>query len=313
MDKSRRIIIAGGSGLIGRALSEELISAGYAVVVLSRSAAHVRSNNSSVRVVSWDAASARGWEAEVDGACAIVNLAGASIAGGRWTQARKDEILESRRRAGAAIVAAVRGASHRPEVVVQASGVGYYGHRGDEVLDEGAAAGSDWQASVATQWEASSASVSVDGVRHVVARLGVVLSRQGGALPLMALPFSLFAGGPLGNGRQWMSWLQIEDAAKAIRYLIETPRLQGPVNLTAPGAVTNRDFGRALGRAMKRPFWLPVPAFALRLLLGELSVMLLAGQRVHPTKLLQSGYTFRYPDVDAALKALWSEPSRRGR
>ncbi|MGB9890899.1 MAG: TIGR01777 family oxidoreductase [Anaerolineae bacterium] len=304
-----RILVTGGTGLIGRALSAELVAAGYEVVVLSRNPQRA-GVAPEVRVEAWDGRTAQGWDHLADGAYAIVNLAGENLAGGRWTADRKRRIRQSRLDAGQAVVEAVRAAARKPAVVVQASGIGYYGPHGDEEVTEDFPPGSDFLGRLAVEWEASTAPVEGMGVRRVVIRTGVVLSREGGALPRLALPFRFFLGGPLGNGRQWVPWIHIADEVRAIRFLLEQGAAQGPYNLAAPHPLPNRELARALGQVLRRPAWLPVPAFALRLLLGEMAAVLLTGQRALPKRLLEAGFAFRFPDGEAALQNLISQSPR---
>ena len=299
-----RTIITGGSGLIGRVLAAELVAAEHEVIVLSRTPGRVGGLPAGARAVGWDGRSAEGWQDLADGATAIVNLAGESIAAGRWTAARKQRIAASRHQAGAAVVQAVAGATTRPQVVIQASAVGYYGPRGDEKITEDSTAGDDFLAQVCVPWETSTEEVERLGVRRAIIRTGIVLSRDGGALPQMMLPFRLFAGGPLGSGRQGFPWIHLADEVSAIRWLIEREDASGPFNLAAPETLTNAEFGRVLGRVMRRPSFMPTPGFALRLVLGELSTLLLDGQRQVPQRLLDLGFTFRFPTAEAALRDL---------
>ncbi len=299
-----RVLITGGTGLIGRALATELIAAGHEVVVFSRRPERTQGLPANVEVVGWAVRAFQGWGRLVDGAGGIVNLAGENLASGRWTPEWKRRILESRLNAGRAVVEAVDGAQQKPLVVVQASGVGYYGPRGDEEVTEEASPGSDFLARLAVEWEASTAPVEELGVRRVIIRSATVLSAEGGALPRLLLPFRFFFGGPLGNGRQWFPWIHIADEVRAIRFLLEDEAASGPYNLVAPHPLTNAEFARALGRVLGRPAWLPVPAFALRLLLGEMSSMLLTGQRAVPRRLLEAGFTFHFPDAESALRDL---------
>lgn len=299
-----RVIIAGGTGLIGRALMTSLAADGHEVIVLTRDPARTTRLPAGARAERWDARSAAGWGKLADGADAIVNLAGENLAAGRWTPERKRRILESRVQAGQAVVAAVREAAVKPGVVVHSSGIGYYGASGDAEVTEASPPGRDFLAQVCVAWEAASAETAALGVRSVVVRSATVLSREGGALPRLMLPFRLFVGGPLGNGQQWWPWIHIADEVAAIRFLIERADAQGPFNLAAPQLVRQAEFSRALGRAMGRPSWLPVPAFALRLLLGEMAAVLLDGQRAVPQRLLEMGFTFRFPTIEAALRDL---------
>lgn len=299
-----RTIITGGSGLIGRALAAELATAEHEVILLSRTPGRVGGLPAGVRAVGWDGRTAEGWQDLADGATAIVNLAGESIAAGRWTAARKQRIADSRHQAGAAVVQAVAGATTSPQVIIQASAVGYYGPRGDETITEDSAPGDDFLAQVSVPWETSTEEVERLGVRRAIIRTGIVLSRDGGALPQMMLPFRLFAGGPLGSGRQGFPWIHLADEVSVIRWLIEREAASGPFNLAAPETLTNAEFGRVLGRVMRRPSFMPTPGFALRLVLGELSTLLLDGQRQVPQRLLDLGFTFRFPTAEAALRDL---------
>lgn len=217
----------------------------------------------------------------------------------------KHAILQSRLDAGRAIVQAVKVATIKPKVVIQASGVGYYGAHGDEPLDESSPPGDDFLSDVARQWEASTKAVEAMGVRHVVIRTGAVLERDGGVLPQLLLPFRLFIGGRLGSGQAWFSWIHREDEVEAIRFLIDNDDARGAFNLTAPEPLKMRDFCHLLGHLTGRPSWLPVPGFALRLLFGEMAeALLLSGQRALPRRLQQAGFHFEYPTAEAALKAI---------
>jgi len=297
-----RVLITGGTGFLGRALAGRLQEAGYEVVVLSRQPERARLPPG-VRAVRWDGRTAAGWGELADGAFALINLAGESI-GQRWTEATKRRLRESRLNAGRAVVEAVAAASTRPQVLLQASAVGYYGPRGDELLTETDPPGSDFLAQLAVDWEASTQPVEAMGVRRVILRTGLVLERDGGALARLLLPFRLFVGGPLGDGRQGWSWIHRADWVEAVRFLMERADARGPYNLTAPQPVSNAEFARTLGRVLGRPSWLPVPAFALRLVFGEGADFLLTGQFVQPRRLLEAGFRFRYPDLESALRAI---------
>mgnify|MGYP005852887895 CR=1 FL=1 len=302
-----RVIIAGGTGLIGQALTRYLLSSGYEVVVLSRTSARARALPPAAQVVRWDGRTAEGWGGLLDGADAIVNLAGASIGIPPlpWTSGRKRRIRESRLDAGRAVVEAVRAAARRPRVVVQSSAVGYYGPCGDEPVTEDAPPGTDFLARVCVDWESSTAEVEALGVRRVIIRTGVVLSSNGGLLPLMALPFRFFVGGTLGSGRQWMPWIHIADHVAAIRFLMEHEATRGPWNLTAPNPVTNTEFSRTLGRVLRRPSFMRVPALPLRLLLGEIAdLLLLGGQRAVPARLQHESFSLTYSNIESALREL---------
>ncbi|MEJ2211707.1 MAG: TIGR01777 family oxidoreductase [Anaerolineae bacterium] len=305
-----RTIITGGTGLIGTALSESLLADGHEVIVLSRTPETRNGLPQEVRVVGWDARTAEGWGHLADGAGAIVNLAGANLAGSgflpsRWTEERKRVIRDSRVNAGRAVVAAVEQAARKPGVLVQASGIGYYGGRGDEVLTEEADAGDDWLARLAAEeWEPSTAAVEDMGVRRVIIRSGAVFSAEEGALPRLALPFRLFVGGRLGSGRQYHAWIHLQDEVRAIRFLVEREEASGAFNVVAPDPKTNAELARTLGRVLNRPAWVPVPAFAMRLAFGEVAGVLLEGQRALPRRLLDLGFEFRFPDAESALRDL---------
>jgi uncharacterized protein len=299
-----RVMITGGTGLIGSALARELGSAGHEVIVLTRDPARNGPLPPGVRAVSWDGRTAEGWSHLLNADTGIVNLAGEGIARGRWSEAQKRRIRESRVESGRAVVAAIRQARERPRVLLQGSAVGYYGPCGDEVVTESQPPGSDFLASVCIEWEASTSEAEALGVRRAVLRTGVVLSGEGGALPRMAIPFRLMVGGPLGSGRQWISWIHVADEVGAIRFLLEREDARGPFNLTAPGPLTSRAFSRVLGRVLRRPSLAPAPSLALRLVLGEMAEMLLHGQRAVPHRLMELGYVFRYPEAEAALHHL---------
>jgi uncharacterized protein (TIGR01777 family) len=311
-----RVLITGGTGLIGRALSANLASDGHEVIVLTRSPERARSAGPAthlpdrVRVERWDAYTAEGWGHLADGADAIVNLAGSSIAGegffpSRWTDGQRRVIRESRLNSSRAVVKAVALAEQKPRVVIQASGVGYYGYRGDEALTEEAEPGDDWAARfTAEEWEPSTVSVEEMGVRRAIARIGLVLSTEDGALPRLLLPFHLFVGGPMGSGKQWYSWIHLEDQARALRFLIENEDARGAVNITAPNPVTNGELAKVIGKVMGRPSWIPVPSFALRLAFGEVAEVVLNGQRAVPRRLLDLGFEFHFPAAEDALKDL---------
>lgn len=298
-----RIVITGGTGLIGRALSADLSSDQHDVIVLSRDPGSAPEMPPHVRLVAWDARSAAGWADLAEGADAIVNLAGASL-NRRWTPRNKRIIRESRLNAGRAVVEAVEQAAQPPRVVIQASGTGGYGPRGDDVITEEADLGSGFLGRTAADWEASTEPVEDRGVRRPIVRSSVVLSSEGGAFPLMALPFRLFVGGPLGSGKQWFPWIHMEDEVRAIRFLIQNEAASGPFNLTAPNPVTNAQFSRMLGEVMRRPSFFRVPAFAVRLVLGEMSTVVLTGQRALPQRLIELGFAFHYPRLKPALRAL---------
>ena len=303
-----RVIITGGTGMIGSELAASLAGDGHEVIALSRNPSK-HAPPPGVQIEKWDSKTAAGWGHLADGADAIVNLAAESIAGegfppDRWTAAKKRRIRQSRIDAGNAVVEAVKAAASKPAVVIQASGNDYYGDQGDEVLTEEVPPGDSFLADVTLDWEGATAPVAGMGVRHVVARGGIVLSMEGGALPSTVLPFRLFVGGPLGNGRQWWPWIHIQDLVRAIRFLIENEAASGPVIVCTPNPLRNKDFARVIGEVMGRPSYFPVPAFALKLALGEVADTVLHSRRTLPEKLQALGFTFLYPDLKPALEDL---------
>lgn len=288
-----KIVIAGGSGFLGSALTQALRARSDEVVVLSR--------RSGVR---WDPNGGIGpWASEVNGADAVVNLAGEPLAGKRWSSEQKRRILESRVLATRSLVAALGAASRKPAVFVSASGVGVYPDS-EQIVDESSPAGNGFLARVCVEWEAEASKAESSGVRVVLLRTGVVLHRDGGALQKLLLPFKLGAGGPIGSGKQWWAWIHRDDYARMVLWAIDTPSLRGPLNVCAPEPARNRDIARALGHALHRPAIMPAPAFALRLVLGEMAGgMLLASQRAVPGRARELGFTWKYPELDAAVTA----------
>lgn len=302
-----RVVITGGTGLIGGALARHLGAAGYDAVILTRNVGKVGPLPPGVRAEQWDGLTGKSWSHLLDGETVIVHLAGEGIADGRWTEERKRRIRDSRIGSGQAVLDAIK--LSRPKALLQSSAVGYYGPRGDEEVVEGQPPGHGFLADICVDWEASTAGAEALGVRRVLLRTGVVLAREGGALPRLSMPFKMMAGAPLGNGRQWLPWIHIADEVGAIRFLLERDDAQGPFNLTAPKPVTNRELGDVLGRVLHRPnplqsLGLGVPSPVFRAMLGEMADAVLDSQRVLPTRLLQLGYQFRYPDVDSALRDL---------
>ncbi len=303
-----RILITGGTGLIGRVLAARLATDGHEPIVLSRDTGKASADlPPGVRAEAWDGKSGAGWSELIDSDTGIVHLAGAGVADARWTAARKGEIRDSRIVSGDAVVAAIRAARTPPRVLLQASAVGYYGPRGAEAIDESEPPGSTFLAKVCVEWEESTREVEALGVRRALLRTGLVLTPEGGALGKMLTPAKFGANGPLGSGRQGFPWIHLADEVGAIRFLLDHPAAGGPFNLTAPNPVTQADFAQALGRALHRPSFLPAPAFALRLALGEMADMLLEGQLAVPKRLLELGYRFRFPDLDGALADLLGE------
>ena len=303
---AKRVIISGAAGFIGRALCRAFHS-DYEIVALSRDVLRAAGAIGEwAKVMEWDARTAGTWARQVEGAHAVINLAGENLATGRWTQTKRASVVQSRTNSASAIVDAVSGAKVKPAVVIQASAVGFYGVRGDELLDEDAGVGSGFLADVCRRTESMAARVERSGVRHVAIRSGLVLGREGGVLPRFMTPYRFYVGGTLGNGRQWFSWISLEDEIRAIRFLMEKQSVKGAFNLTAPNPVTMGQFSHILGQVLGRPAWTVVPAFALRLVFGEMAdEVLLASQKAIPKRLMAAGFTFQYPELQAALEAIF--------
>lgn len=310
-----RIVIAGGTGFIGSPLAEMYAEEGHDVRVLTRSlpdgdARHdPGTGKPGITRVGWRPTGEAGrLTPVVSGADAVVNLAGESLAGRRWNPRYKATLRDSRMLATRTLVAAITAAPQPPRVLVSSSAVGYYGPAGAEPKSEDSPAGTTFLARLAADWETEARTAERTGTRVVLLRTGLVLERVGGALPKMLTPFRFFVGGRLGSGRQYISWIHRLDAVEMIRWIIDTPGVTGPVNATTPHPVTNREFARAIGRAIRRPSLLPAPAFALRLLVGEMAdPLLLTGQRVIPTVAQSHGYHFRYPEIDIAMRGIFGE------
>jgi uncharacterized protein (TIGR01777 family) len=298
-----RIIIPGGSGLIGQALGRVLAGDGHEVWLLSRNPGQV-SPASGMKVQTWDGKSAQGWANLLEGAGAVINLAGENIGEGPWSDEKKKRIRASRILAGQAIVEGLRSVKNGPKILLQSSAIGCYGTSETATFAEDGPFGKDFQSSICVDWERSTAEVEAMGVRRVILRTGLYLTPEGGVLPRLMLPFKLFVGGPLGSGKQWYSWIHPVDYIQAVRFLLQNEQAAGPFNLTAPGPVTMAEFGHTLAAILRRPYLLPVPAFALKLALGEMSSLVLEGQRVIPQKLAALGFKFRFEQLQLALQDL---------
>ncbi|PYU28899.1 MAG: TIGR01777 family protein [Acidobacteria bacterium] len=303
-----KILISGSTGLVGSAVVDSLSHQGHEVTRLLRPGTELRKlhnpRSRELPQVLWNPQSGllNSRAEEVD---AFIHLAGASIAGHRWTAAWKRELRDSRVAATHHLIASLRQLHRPPQIFIAASAIGFYGNRGDEELTESSPAGTDFLAQLAADWETESARAAELGARVVILRFGVILAKQGGALPRMALPFRLGVGGKIGSGRQWISWITREEIVGIIRFALETNLLSGPANAVSPNPVQNAEFAAALGRVLRRPAIFPTPSFALRLALGELAdSLLLASQRVYPTKLQRLGYRFLCPDLEPALAAV---------
>jgi uncharacterized protein len=304
-ENTMRVIITGGTGLIGSALAKNLSKDGHEVIILSRQPEKYKGSlSANVLTTRWNAVDSDGWEHLANGVNAIVNLAGENLSSGRWNQEQKQRFRNSRLNAGEAIVDAVKKVSIKPGVIIQASAVGYYGPTGDEIIQEDNPPGQDFLAKLCLEWEASTAPVDEMGVRRAIIRTGIPLTTKGGVLPRFLLPSRLFVGGPLGTGDQWFPWLHIKDQVRAILFLIENKVLSGPFNLSAPYPVTNRQFAQNLGQVLNRPSFMRVPSLALKILFGEMATIILDGQRVVPKRLQEAGFEFLFKKVKPALRDL---------
>ena len=294
-----KVLISGSTGLIGSALISALATAGHEVVRLVRSAP--RSDGSEVY---WDPESERIDTVGIEGMDAVVHLAGENIGAGRWSRDRKARIFDSRVKGTRLLCESLANLNHPPQVLVCASAIGYYGSRGAEVMNEGSESGAGFLADVCREWEIATEFVGQTEIRVVNLRMGIVLSLAGGPLEKMLPPFKMGVGGILGNGRQYMSWITLDDAVGAIQHTLVTDSLQGPVNNVAPYPVTNREFTKALGRVLRRPTLFPLPSFGLRIMFGKemANELFLSSTRVEPARLLETGYAFQYPGLEDALR-----------
>jgi uncharacterized protein (TIGR01777 family) len=307
-----KILISGSTGLVGSAVIDALNRQGHDLTRLVRPGTARRKPKATpvgeLPQIPWNPQSGL-LNSHAEGIEAIIHLAGASIAGHRWTAAWKRELRDSRVSATRQLVASLRRLRRPPQIFIAASAIGYYGSRGDEELTESSPAGTDFLAQLTLDWEAESARAGDLGARVVILRFGVILAKQGGALPRMALPLRLGIGGRIGSGRQWISWVTLEDIVGIIRFALETNLLSGPANAVSPNPIQNAEFTQALGRVLRRPTIFPAPPFALRLALGEMAdSLLLASQKVHPTKLLSLGFRFLHPDLESALATVLKRP-----
>jgi uncharacterized protein (TIGR01777 family) len=294
-----RVIIAGGTGFLGSKLKRHLEASGHEVRSLTRRRPVSRNQ------IAWDGRSQGEWARHLEETDAVVQLTGHGLEHWPWTRQQKQHFLDSRVIPGKTLAAAIAAAHHKPATLLQITGISYYGSAGDGVADETWPPADDFLAQLAVHWEEATSCLDGSGVRQIAARTAVVLDAHGGLFPLMALPVRLFFGGPMGSGKQAVPWIHIQDQLEALRFLLETPQAAGAFNLVAPQPTTNAEFMRATARALKRPYWFPMPGFLLRLVLGEMSTLLLEGRFTTPRRLGELGFRFRYPTIDAAVGNLF--------
>lgn len=302
-----RVLVSGSTGLVGSALVESLESQGHKVARLVRPGTSLKKRDvNPVETIAWDPVAGQFDDAAAEDADALVHLAGASIAGGRWNAARKELLRTSRIDATRHLIRALASLRRPPRVVVAASAIGYYGNRGNETLTETSPPGNDFLAAACQEWEAEEARGAEFGARVVSLRFGIIMAKHGGALPQMALPIRMGVGGKLGNGKQWMSWVTLAETIRVAEFALANAALSGPVNVVAPNPAQNAEFTKVLAKTLHRPALFPAPRFALRVMLGEMAdALLLSGQRVVPSKLLTAGYSFQQPNLAEALASIF--------
>lgn len=291
-----KVMIAGGSGFLGRALTKSLLADGHQVFILTRGTHTIEG----AQAIQWDAKTTNGWGHLVNEMDVLIHLAGKTLSSWPWTAATKQAFHNSRILPGLLLAQSIQEATHRPGIFIQASGINHYGLNGD-LADESTPPGNDFLAQLTVKWEDSTKSVEELGVRRVVIRTAVVLGKGDGLLGLMALPIRLFAGGPLGSGKQAMPWIHVYDWVAGVRHLIADENARGAYNLVAPSATSNAEFNRTLASVLHRPYWFPTPAFLLRILLGEMSVLILEGRFAQPKRLTEAGYVYQFPGLREAL------------
>jgi uncharacterized protein len=301
-----RVLIAGGTGMIGMTLVESLLADGHQPFVLTRSVQAARFPEG-VQIIAWDGRTTTGWGEVMGQVDAVVNLVGERLSRWPWTKKQRQRFWNSRVDSGQALVEAIRAASPRPKVFIQASGVNYYGPRGLSTVSEADLPGTDYLADLCIAWEDSTKMVEELGVRRIIVRSAIVLDARDGILPIMMLPIKLFVGGPLGSGRQGLAWIHLDDEVAAIRFLLENQEVSGPFNLTAPAPISNADFLRILAGLLKRPYWLPVPAFVLRFVLGGMSTLVVDGMYLLPKRLVDLGFHFHFETAESALSNLMED------
>lgn len=302
---SKRIIITGATGLIGKKLADALISRGDELIVFSRDTKKAKSiSPTGVECVEWNYQRPDQWKSKLENADAVVHLAGINLFAKRWNEKFKKEVIDSRKVSTKNLVEAITSRANKPEVFISASGIGYYGDCGDKILNEDSPLGKDFLADICEVWESESRRTGEFGIRNVQIRTGLVLSTQDGALKKMLLPFKFFIGGPLGNGKQWASWLHIDDIVAIYLHAIDNQNISGAVNAASPNPVRMKEFAKTLAKILHRPSLFPVPKFALKIVVGEAAEVVTASQRVDVKKLLSSGYKFKFEMLEEALRDL---------
>ncbi len=299
-----KIAIAGATGFVGSRLVEQLQAQGHQVIILTRSPQQASNRFGQAQIVGYNPLKSGEWQQSISGCDAVINLAGEPIAEKRWTPAQKRSILDSRQLGTQKIVEAIELATVKPQVLINASAIGYYGTSETSKFDETSPSGRDFLAEVCTAWETAAQAVTANGTRLVILRLGIVLGENGGVLGKMLAPFSAFVGGPIGSGNQWFSWIHRDDVVKLIVAALNDTKMQGIYNATAPNPTTMTEFAQTIGTVMNRPSWLPVPNFAIEALLGEGAIVVLQGQQVVPTRTLAQGFDFQYSTLKPALTAI---------
>ena len=297
-----KVLIAGGSGFMGKHLINSLIADNHYVWVLSR---NPKKEVNGAQLHLWDGKTADGLEQLVGQVDAVINLSGLSLHSWPWTKRKKQRFYDSRIQPGYALTSAIERADTRPNVLLQISGINHYGLRGEGVADESTPSADDYLAQLTVAWEESTKSVEGLGVRHIICRTAPVLASDAILLELMALPVRLFIGGPMGNGKQALPWIHVKDQIGAIRFLLENPDAEGPYNLIAPQMTSNAEFMRTLAKILRRPYWLPFPAFLMGMVLGEMSVTVTEGRFSQPKRLMEQGYTFHFPKLEEALREIY--------
>lgn len=305
-----KIAITGATGFVGSYLVKRLQAEGEQIIILTRNVNHAdrvfpKSAFPNVEIIAYNPHQSGDWQKVISGCDGVVNLAGASIGEGRWTPERKQEIINSRKIGTQKLVEAIANAEQKPSVLVNASAIGYYGTSETATYEESSSPGNDFLSEVCVAWEAEAQKVKDLGVRLAILRFGVVLG-MGGAIAKMLPVFKLFAGGTIGTGKQWFSWIEVDDLVNLIVAALKQPEIQGVYNATSPNPVRMSEFCHTLGDVVHRPSWLPVPAFALELLMGDAAMVVLEGQKVLPKRTLESGFTYKYPDLKSALKSFLS-------